>query len=120
MKEEFRLAVDTCDKFSSEYREVFYRYAGTSKKKKKRVIIDQCTTNKLHNVSHVAWKCVDTGVMLHTDTQRGEEGMRDVKGAYSHTQRRNDDSTEYQMLFYMSRRQYVLRAMGKVNEYVEP
>ena len=50
--------------------------------------------------------------MLHTDTQRGEEGMRDIKTAYAQTQRRKDDSTEYQMLFYMSMKTLIDKAFA--------
>jgi hypothetical protein len=111
-KPEFNLASYVSENFSLEYREVFYRYAGTTKRKKKRAIIDKCTFNKLHNISHISTKALELGVMLHTDTQRGEEGMRDIKTAYAHTQRRKDDSTEYQMLFYMSMKTLIDKAFA--------
>jgi hypothetical protein len=74
---------DICDHFGGIYREVFYRYAGTSKKKGKKVIIDRCTFNKGHNVSHISRDAERLGVMLHADTSSGEAAMTDLKVKFS-------------------------------------
>jgi hypothetical protein len=84
---------------------VFKRTSVFRKKKAGKLVdadIDTSRFPKLHNVSHCASDSLELGIPLFNDTTNGEKGMALVKRAYRQTQRRHDDSTDYQMLFYLS------------------
>ncbi len=94
---------------------MFYRYAGNAKKGKKRVVIDKCTFNKGHNISHLSRDGCRNGIMLFTDTSTGEAGMSGLKNAWRHTQRRLDSSNDAQILFYIGINRLINETMISVN-----
>jgi hypothetical protein len=96
---------EICKNLSDTYINVFRRISVFRKKKNGKLIevdIDTCRFPKLHNISHCERDSIELGIPVFNDTTNGERGMPLVRQAFKHTQRRNDDSTDFQILFYVS------------------